>query len=111
MKNQERCRPSRSSASPLLTSAEASITEGVSFQLPLRGQFSRAVDIAQISQKGKMGIGRRKGVPLFPSGSTGHSQVSNVVPMRHARPVDERKTPVVGTRTRSRRSPEVDQSS
>jgi hypothetical protein len=27
-----------------LTSAEVSITEGVSFQLPLRGQFSRAVD-------------------------------------------------------------------
>ena len=27
-----------------LTSAEVSITEGVSFQLPLGGQFSRAVD-------------------------------------------------------------------
>jgi hypothetical protein len=32
-----------------LTSAEVSITEGVSFQLPLGGQFSRAVDTAPVA--------------------------------------------------------------
>ena len=33
-----------------LTSAEVSITEGVSFQLPLGGQFSRAVDSDELSR-------------------------------------------------------------